>query len=443
MQQITTARLSGDLPPASPTPLAHLLLHHGGSVIHVALVPGKPVVLGRDPSANVVLQDTSLSRLHARVMFDGERVVVEDLRSTNGTIVRGHNLDKPTPLHHGAEIYFGAIMGIVHIPSALPMQALPVERDIVADTDKMKRLVGLAERYATAMAPVLIGGETGTGKEEIAKLIHRRGPRKDKPFVVLNCASIPASLLESLLFGHEKGAFSGAVGLKKGYFETAHEGTLLLDEIGELSLAAQAALLRVIETGRILRVGSLHEISLDIRWIAATWRDLKAMSKEGTFREDLYHRLSVLTLDVPPLRERLDDIPALVGRFLQRANAANGRHVQEIEKGALQTLMAYDWPGNIRELRNWIERAVVISDGETIRSSDFPAHIEEKHSVAPAQRRNLDADKTAVEKAALQEAWQETKGDTDAMAKSLGKSRRQVQRLLKKYRIGPDSGGDE
>ncbi len=438
----STTRLHGGLTPPLMSH-AHLLLYHDATVTPVPLRGGVPVVLGRDPTANVVLLDASLSRTHARLTFDGKHhVVIQDLGSTNGTILKGHSLDKPTPVSHGAEIYFGAVLGIVHIPLA---QAIPIvtdDGDIVKDAETMKRVLGLVEKYANAAAPVLIGGETGTGKEEIAKLIHRRSPRKDKPFVVLNCASIPPQLVESLLFGHERGAFTGASSQTKGYFEEAHGGTLLLDEIGELSLAAQAALLRVLETGRIVRVGSVREIPLDLRLIAATWRDLKTMCKHGAFREDLFHRLSVLTLDVPPLRDRREDIPALVGRFLQRANKTNARHVQSIDDDALRTLIAYDWPGNIRELRNSIERAVVVTSGEKIRLEDLPAHIEAKLLPTNLGQGSLNADKGAVVKAALVEALRQAKGDTEEAAKLLGISRRTLQRLVKKHGINTTSGGD-
>ncbi len=424
-------------------PLAFLLLHHDSTVTHVQLAPGVPVIIGRDPSANVVLHDASLSRTHARIFFDGQlHVIVQDLGSKNGTIFSGHNLDKPTLVGHGAAIFLGAVMGVVHIPFGSLRSILLTEGDVIADAPSMKPVIALVEKYAKATAPVLIGGETGSGKEEIAKLIHRWGPRRDEPFVILNCASIPLQLLESLLFGHEKGAFTGASSQTKGYFEAARGGTVLLDEIGELSPAAQAALLRVIETGRIVRVGSVHETPLNVRWIAATWRNLKAMCKDGSFREDLYHRLGVLTVEVPPLCERSEDIPALAGRFLQRANQTNGRHVQSIEDDALRALMAYHWPGNIRELRNWIERAVVVSQGDTIRLSDLPRHIEAQRAVPSSERRNLDADKSAVEKAALKEALRHTNGDTEESATLLGKSRRTIQRLIKKYGIESSSGDD-
>ncbi len=437
--EVATTRLSDAVAPPD-LPRALLLLYHAGAITHVRLSPGAPIVIGRDASANVVLQDASLSRSHARVTFDGKHaVVIEDLGSTNGTILKGHNLDKPTAVAHGAEVYFGVVLGIVHIPSVqipspsvVPADKQPsVDGDIVMNAPTMKRVVALVQSYACAVAPVVIGGETGTGKEEIAKLIHHGGPRKDKPFVALNCAAISPQLLQSTLFGHEPGAFTGASSRVKGVFEEAHGGTLLLDEIAELSLAAQAALLRVLETKRIARVGSVREFDVDFRLIAATWRNLEAMCAEGTFRRDLFHRLHVLTLDVPPLRERREDIPTLVGRFLLRANKANGRKVQGIDDDALQVLVGYDWPGNIRELRNWIERAVVVAQSDHIRLSDLPTHIDAKPQLAKPKRSSLKIHTEAVQWEMIQEALRQTGDNKSEAAALLGISLRTLQRYLK------------
>jgi transcriptional regulator with PAS, ATPase and Fis domain len=447
--QDATKRLSDAATPPD-LPRALLLLYHDGAVTHVRLSPDTPIVIGRDPNANVILHDASLSRSHARVTFDGKHaVIIEDLGSTNGTILRGHNLDKPTAVPHGAEIYFGAVLGIVHIPFVqTPSRCLVdgaeqavVEGDIVMNAPAMKRVLELIRSYAFAIAPVVIGGETGTGKEEIAKLIHRSGPRKDKPFVVLNCASIPPQLLESMLFGHEKGAFTGASFQAKGFFEEAHGGTLLLDEIAELSLPAQAALLRVLETKRIVRVGSVREVELDFRLIAATWRNLEAMCADGTFRGDLFHRIRVLTIDVPPLRERREDIPTIVGRFIQRANKANGRQVQGIDEDALQTLVGYDWPGNIRELRNWIERAVVVAQCNHIRLCDLPMHIDAKPQQAKPKPASLKRHIDAVQGEMIEEALRQTGDNKPAAAALLGVSLRTVQRHIKQRDLSTRSGG--
>lgn len=449
--QDPTARLaSGSQPPEHPR--AMLLVYHGHDVLHARLEPLAALVVGRDERANVVLTDASVSKRHARVTFDGKQnVIIEDLGSTNGTVYKGHAIqkEKPVAVSHGAEVYFGAVLGIVHVPTGQTISSSPedaarkdaVEGELVADAPAMKRVLDDVARFANASATVVITGETGTGKEEIASLIHRQSSRKNQKFVVLNCASISANLLESLLFGYEKGAFTGASAQSRGYFEEAHGTSLFLDEIGELTPDAQKALLRVLETRKITRVGSVKEIEIDVRLIAATWRDLRKLCEEGKFRWDLYHRLSVLTIQLPPLRERREDIPQLVGRFLQRANKANGRAVQGIDDDALRTLMAYGWPGNIRELRNWIERAVVVARTDKITLQDLPAHIEENNRGTHVNTTGLDKNLEALEKEKILEALRQTGGDTSEAAKLLEMEIRTLQRRIKKYGIAPKPRG--
>ncbi|WP_437901987.1 sigma 54-interacting transcriptional regulator [Sorangium sp. So ce327] len=230
-------------------------------------------------------------------------------------------------------------------------------------------------RLAAASIPVLILGETGTGKEVLARAIHERGPRGTKSMVYVNCAAIPEQLVESTLFGHERGAFTGAIQQQRGVLETANGGTLLLDEIGELSPHAQAALLRAIEARSVTRVGSTRAIDIDVRLIAATHRDLEAMCAQGHFRYDLFYRLNVMTLVLPPLRERVDEIEPLARRFLARASRASERSIRTVHVEALLLLQGYAWPGNIRELRNVIERAVVIARADEITDQDLPERI--------------------------------------------------------------------
>jgi two-component system response regulator AtoC len=258
--------------------------------------------------------------------------------------------------------------------------------DMVAESKAMKDTLTMAKRLARGSIPVLLYGETGTGKEVLSRFIHGHGPRKDKPMVAVNCAAIPPQLVEATLFGHEKGAFTGATAAKKGVFEAAHEGTVLLDEIGELPPEAQAAMLRVLETKKITRVGSTKEIEVDVRIMAATHRDLEEMSRRGTFREDLLYRLNALTLQIPPLRDRRDAIAALANRFLLQANESNGRAITGFEQDALDALRRYAWPGNVRELRNTIDRAVVIAEHDVISLVDLPRRIEEgvPQSVLPS-----------------------------------------------------------
>jgi DNA-binding NtrC family response regulator len=278
------------------------------------------------------------------------------------------------------------------------------QEDLVAESPSMKQLLTMARRVARGVIPVLLHGETGSGKEVASRFIHEQGPRKDHPLVAVNCAAIPPQLVESTLFGHEKGAFTGATQAHKGVFEAAHGGTVLLDEIGELPAAAQAALLRVLELKKVMRVGSTKEIEVDVRIMAATHRNLEEMCKEGTFREDLLYRLNALSLDIPPLRERREDIVALAQRFLEQAAKANGREPLRFEPSALEALTRYGWPGNVRELRNAIERAVVIAEHDVVTLPDMPRGVrdarnpsiedaaeapvgEEEASAAPAEPR--------------------------------------------------------
>jgi transcriptional regulator with GAF, ATPase, and Fis domain len=222
----------------------------------------------------------------------------------------------------------------------------------------------------------MITGESGTGKELIARSIHFSSARKEKPFVVLNCAALSEGVLESELFGHERGAFSGAVALKKGRFEMAHEGTLFIDEVGEMSLNAQVKLLRVIQEHEFERVGGTKTIRTAVRIVAATNKNLETEVKRGTFREDLFYRLNVVNIFLPPLRERREDIEALARHFFDRYVRETGKRIEDISPGAISCLLAYDWPGNVRELQNAMERAVVLCRGNVITPADFPPVIQ-------------------------------------------------------------------
>lgn len=249
------------------------------------------------------------------------------------------------------------------------------DQDDVVAGPKMREVLDIVTRVASSRLPVILLGETGSGKEVIARLLHEQGPRKSKRMVRVNCGAIPKDLVESTLFGHERGAFTGAMQQQKGVFEEADKGTVFLDEIGELPLFAQAALLRVLETGSFCRVGSTKEVAVDVRIVAATHRDLDAMVTAGTFRADLYYRLGGITVEIPALAERMEDVEPLSRRFLRLANENNGRKVQAISPEAMQILRQYAWPGNVRELRNTIERAVVVTRGSVIVPEDLPLRI--------------------------------------------------------------------
>jgi DNA-binding NtrC family response regulator len=260
--------------------------------------------------------------------------------------------------------------------------------DNTALSPEMREIFATVKRVASAAAPVLILGETGVGKELVARALHQRGPRHAQPFKAINCAAMPPSLLESLLFGHEKGAFTGAERQQRGLFEQAQGGTVFLDEIGELAPPAQAALLRVLETKRLTRIGSDEEVAVDVRVVAATHRDLEAMTQAGTFRMDLLYRLNTVTLRIPPLRARSVEIPVLADLFLHEASRGTGVVVHGFSPSAMERLKTYHWPGNVRELRNVVERAVMIARGPQIQPEDLPETIREyeETSLGPPDR---------------------------------------------------------
>src|SRR5205814_459304 len=239
--------------------------------------------------------------------------------------------------------------------------------EIVGDSVALRRLLKQVEPVAPTGSTVLIRGETGTGKELIARALHDLSPRKGRTFVKINCAAIPSGLLESELFGHEKGAFTGAIAQKIGRFELAHQGTLFLDEAGDIPLELQPKLLRVLQEQEFERLGGTRTIKVDVRLVAATHRDLARMVADSRFREDPYHRLNVFPVMLPPLRERPDAIPRLVRHFTQRFARRMGRRVESIPSGVMEALMRYPWPGNVRELQNVIERAVILSPGPSLQ----------------------------------------------------------------------------
>jgi DNA-binding NtrC family response regulator len=247
--------------------------------------------------------------------------------------------------------------------------------NIVGKSEPMLKIFDLVAQVAPSRSTVLLQGESGTGKELIAKAIHMNSPRKDRPFVPVNTGSMPADLLESTLFGHVKGAFTSAVASKKGLFEIADRGTLFLDEIGTMSMETQAKILRVLQDRKFMHLGGVQELQVDVRIIAATNVDLKQLSREGRFREDLYYRLNVIMIDLPPMRQRREDIPLLVDHFIRKFAEENDRPVRQIAPEALRALLEYGWPGNVRELENVVERAVVLSSGPSVTLDLLPDHL--------------------------------------------------------------------
>jgi DNA-binding NtrC family response regulator len=254
----------------------------------------------------------------------------------------------------------------------------------VGESRAMREVLALVERVAPSRASVVVTGESGTGKEMVARAVHQLSGRRDKAFVAINCSAIPASLMESEIFGHERGAFTGADQRRLGCFELADGGTLFLDEVGEIPLELQAKFLRVLEEGRLRRLGGRHEVEVDVRVVAATNRDLRELVRQGSFREDLFFRLNVFHLPLPPLRDRPEDVPALVEQFVRRYAAEAGKEVTGVSPRALRLLRDHRWPGNIRELRNCIERAVLLCDGTQLTEAHLPPEI-----VAPAGEASL------------------------------------------------------
>ena len=303
---------------------------------------------------------------------------------------------------------------------------------IVARDPQMQVIFKLIEDVAPTDATALLQGESGTGKELVARAIHQRSLRHDKPFVVINCSAYPATLLESELFGHEKGAFTGALRQKTGRFEQAHGGTVFLDEIGEIQLSAQIKLLRVIQTQRFERLGGEKTLSVDVRIIAATNKDLLEEVKRGNFREDLYYRLNVIPIQLPPLRNRRNDIPVLARHFLRHFAVEQGKDVQEFSSEAMRMLLDYSWPGNVRELENSIEHALVLTKGERIEATDLPSVLQTAKPLPKTKSCRTILDN---EKKLLQETLEECGWNKKLAAQQLGISRSTLYSKLKKYQI--------
>ena len=330
--------------------------------------------------------------------------------------------------------------------------------EIVGESGTMKQLLTLAERVASSDATVLIVGESGTGKELLARTIHRVGPRADGPFVAFDCSALAPSLLEAELFGHEKGAFTGAGKARRGLFREAHRGTIFLDEIGDIAPAVQNKLLRVLQEREIKPVGADRVVQIDVRVVAATNKDLKALVARGEFREDLYWRLAVVPIQVPPLRERKEDIPLLAAHILARRGGAaktfaggEARYPTSVTPNALARLQQYHWPGNIRELENVLSRAAILCDGEKIRSDDLDLVGLPDATAAPVPlggaaidgrplKQLLDDTVKTVEKTAIEHALVREGGSPARAARVLGISRASIYNKIKEYGIELDAG---
>ncbi|MCK5795952.1 MAG: sigma 54-dependent Fis family transcriptional regulator [Deltaproteobacteria bacterium] len=419
---------------------------------------------GRSIINDLQLTDKAVSGTHFEIRTGDDGYKLIDLDSTNGTFV-GDLRIKDVYLKPGTkfrvghtEIQFLALDDVIEIP----LSSEDCFGSVLGSSVRMREIFATLEKVAPSALTVLLTGETGTGKEVVAHSLHEMSPRVSKPFVVLDCGAIPKDLIESSLFGHEKGSFTGAVGQHKGSFEQAHGGTIFLDEIGELDISLQPKLLRVLENRELKRVGGDRMIKVDVRVLAATNRDLRAMVNKGTFREDLYYRLSVIHIENPPLRERHEDVPQLTHHFLAEFAQRRGMSLS-MGVDAMQSLMSHAWPGNVRELRNVIERAASLCDGPTISRTDLafgksfgppPVDVSQASvTVVPSSSgggrgfdpalfeagRNFKEGKQVIldefEKIYLTALFERNKGNVTRSAHEAGLTRYHLRELLKRHNL--------
>ena len=432
---------------------AFLIAHLDGEPRVVALPDGVEVTIGRSRASTIYVDDERVSRNHARVERRGGDVFVTDLGSRNGTRLGGVPLAGERRAQGGDVIEAGPLRAVVALAGST-LRAPVVDPQAVASADGgaslqvvadplMAEVYALCRRVAAMPMSVLITGETGVGKERIAETIQQASARAAKPFVRLHVGALPESLVEGELFGHERGAFTGADRRRRGYFEAAAGGTLLLDEIGELPMPVQAKLLRVLESGRVIRLGSTEEIPVDVRVIAATNRDLAAESRAGKFREDLFFRLAAFRIDVPPLRKRLSEIPLLASLFARQMARAAGRPPVGLRPAALAALSAYAWPGNVRELKHVVEAALVMASPGDIDVAHLPPEVrspaaprpEMRAPSPPATGAALPGEVARLERETIVAALNACDGNQTRAAERLGISRRTLLYKMKKLGI--------
>ena len=426
-------------------------------------IASERMTIGRSVICDLTLSDNAVSGTHCEIIAKENGFLLRDLGSANGTWVAGVRV-REAWLEPGMPLRIGlTVIRFEHGPGTIEIDLSRREKfyDLIGHGVRMREIFAVLEKVAASDLTVLVRGETGTGKELVARAIHRASKRAQRPLVVQDCSAIPANLIESILFGHERGSFTGAADRKQGCFEVADGGTLFLDEIGELDISLQPKLLRVLETREVQRVGGTRMIPVDVRVIAATNRDLRQMVNDGTFREDLYYRLSVVQVDLPPLRERVEDIPGLVGQFLEESAKRGGQGDAAdftITADAMTKLQAYPWPGNVRELKNTIERAVSLADGPELGMHDLmPASQKTPPMVFPggtaeqfvdneipfkdAKQRIVDAFEAQYLKAVL-----DKHGDNiSRSARAAGLTRYHLRELAKRYGLRGETNepGDE
>ncbi len=403
-----------------------LLVVHESHLATYPLPATGTVVIGRSREVDLKLDLKPISRRHIALHM-GDTITLEDLGSSNGTRVREQTVPPETSvvIAPGDAIELGSVLLVIQ--RVMRQSGTAVRAAERSDT--MRTLDKMVSRVALGEINVLLHGETGAGKEGFAERIHAGSTRKKAPLLRLNCAALAESLLESELFGYEKGAFTGATQTKPGLLETADGGTVFLDEIGDLPLQLQAKLLRVIEEREVMRIGALKPRPIDVRFVAATHKDLEAECERGAFRKDLYFRIAGVTIVIPPLRERLDELEGLAKTFAREVCERAKRPQVKISKAALAQLRAYSWPGNIRELRNVIERAVLLAD-DTIEVEHLPGT---KTAPAAAPATDLRAGVVAYERQRIVEALDACGGNQTKAAKQLGISRRTLIERLDEF----------
>jgi transcriptional regulator with PAS, ATPase and Fis domain len=438
----------------------------------VVPLTGEPLSIGRSTCNQLSIPDVALSRTHCRVRSESNQAIIHDLESSNGTFVNGIPVRRRV-LEHGDEVRVGQSVFVFVLSDAameasmLPAKAsntdtetiqLPpcelrkqvenehgstdphaqpvrsIHHEMVGESRRMVEVYEIIARAAPSESTVLIHGESGTGKELAAQAIHLNSPRSRGPFVAINCAALTDTLLESELFGHEKGAFTGAIGLKKGRIEMADGGTIFFDEIGELAQSLQAKLLRVLQQRQFERVGGTRPLNADIRVVAATNKNLEETVKKGEFREDLYYRLNVVTVTMPPLRERRDDIPLLTAHFVSKHAARCKRRVLGVSTEVRSHLIKYDWPGNVRELENAIERAIVLGNADRILLEDLPEAVLEADPAGDVTSGYHAALREAKRRIVLH-AMQEAGGRHTEAARALGLHPNNLHRMIRSLNI--------
>jgi DNA-binding NtrC family response regulator len=403
----------------------------------------RSLLIGTHPSADLVLTDPHVSRLHARIDAEETEFVLRDLGSTNGTRAAGVRV-REVCLDDGTAIELGQTRLSFRLDAGgfeIRLAEAELFEGLVGRSVAMRELFAILERASPTEAAILLEGETGTGKELVARAVHARSARAKAPFVVLDCGAVPPGLIESELFGHERGAFTGAIASHRGVFERAHGGTLFLDELGELPLELQPKLLRALESGEIHKVGGEKTTHVDVRVVAATHRDLPRLIAEAKFRADLFYRLAVIRVRIPPLRERREDIPMLSAHFARGTLGDRALPSLALE-AVFERLRNYPWPGNVRELRNVVERALILADPKLVAAGALDAAKELSRSVDQTLRKRipLRAARQEREREYLAELLRGTDGDLEEAAAIAEIHVKSLERLMRKHKL---SAADE